>query len=180
MKRFLLLMTAGLFGAPLQGQALPPLGLEFQVYPTGQISCIFLEKSLGEHYGLHLRVGYNRVRHRDLGVHEDERGGGFGFSVGAARWLKPGFEGWFFGVRNDWWFNELDWKDHIGTPEEVGGTTKVTVLQPTAWAGYQFRKGKLTFSPNLAFGVEVNVRTEGEPVGEGLILLAGLRVGLGG
>jgi hypothetical protein len=33
------------------------------------------------------------------------------------------------------------------------------------------------FTPGIAFGVEINVKTEGEPVGEGAIILVGLMLG---
>jgi len=151
--------------------------VEFQAYPTGLIPGIRLEQAVKTHYAFHLRAGYNWVRHRDQGRHEDERGDGKGFSVGYKRYFRSGHEGFFIGARNDVWWNELDWKDRIGQPDEVSGHTKITVLQPTLEAGYVFLKSDWILSPTVAFGFEFNVKTEGEPVGEGAILLLGVQLG---
>ena len=70
------------------------------------------------------------------------------------------------GVRNDIWFNELEWKDNIDTPEFISGTSIIQVIQPTLEVGYlgEFENG-LIFTPTISFGFEVNIKTEGEPVG---------------
>ena len=161
----------------LQGQ-ITDLSFEFQAYPTGLIPGIQIERGFADKNTIHLRVGYQYIRHRDLGVHEDERGNGFGFTLGYKRYLKENFQGWFLGVRNDIWFNELDWKDNIDLPNEISGTSNITVVQPTAEAGYLFKLGENGFLvPTIAFGVEINVRTEGADVGEGAILLLGFEIG---
>jgi hypothetical protein len=36
---------------------------------------------------------------------------------------------------------------------------------------------KLIFAPSLAWGYEINIVTDGEPTGEGMILLAGINLG---
>jgi len=149
------------------------ISFEFQAIPGFRI-----EKGFQEKNAIHLRLGYNWIRHRDLGVHEDERGNGFGFTVGYKRYFKENYEGFFIGARSDFWFNELDWKDNIDLPTEISGTTNITVIQPTAEAGYLFLlNNNWIFAPNIAFGYEVNVKTEGAPVGEGAILLLGFKIG---
>ena len=154
------------------------LGMETQLYPTGIIPGVRIEYGFAEKNAVHLRLGVNIIRHQDLGVHEDERGSGYGFSLGYKRYLKPAFKGFFFGIKNDIWFNTLDWKDQIGDPLEQKGQSKVTVVQPTAEVGYLFHWSSNWFlAPNLAFGYEVNVKTEGEPIGEGAILLIGFTAG---
>lgn len=123
-------------------------------------------------------MGINLIRHQDFGVHEDERGSSFGFSLGYKRYLKPDFKGLFFGIKNGIWFNTLDWKDQIDTSEEQKGQTKVTVIQPTVEAGYLFYwSNHWFFASSLAFGYEVNVRTQGAEVGERAILLVGFTLG---
>lgn len=47
-------------------------------------------------------------------MYEDERGDGFGFMVGYKYYFKLGFECWFLGIKNDIWWNEVDWMDNIG------------------------------------------------------------------
>lgn len=154
------------------------LSFEFQAYPTGLIPGIQIEKGFGEKDALHLRLGYQYIRHGDFGVHEDERGDGYGFSLGYKHYLKENFTGWFWGLRNDLWWNTLDWKDNIGTSNEIGGTTEIVVVQPTAMAGYLFELGETGFfTPSIAFGFEVNVQTEGEETGQGAILLLGFEIG---
>ena len=152
---------------------------ELQAYPTGLIPGVRISFPLGTKSTFHLRGGYNIVRHEDQGVHEDERGGGGGFSLGLDRFLKTTDTGFFVGLRSDLWFNEIDWKDNIGTAEELRGTSRVTVLQPTAELGYlwSFDHGRLLLTPSIAFGYEINIKTEGAPTGEGAILLVGLRLG---
>lgn len=154
------------------------LDFEFQAYPTGLIPGIKLEKGFSNHHAVGLRFGYQIIRHRDLGVHDDERGNGYGFTLGYKYYFKEGFKGLSLGVRNDIWFNELDWRDDPLVGGSIMGTSKITVVQPTAEATYLIPFGESwIFSPSIAFGFEVNVKTEGEPVGEGAILLIGLNLG---
>ncbi len=156
------------------------LNFEFQAYPTGLIPGLRLEKGFADQHAVHLRLGYNWIRHRDLGVQDDERGDGYGFTLGYKYYFREAFQAWFLGARNDIWFNTLDWEDYDAGGNVVdSGTTKITVVQPTAEVGFTFvsGEGKWTFSPNLAFGYEVNVKTDGAEVGEGAILLLGIKIG---
>ena len=140
---------------------------------------IQIERGFAERNAIHLRLGYQFIRHADLGVHEDERGDGYGFTLGYKRYLKDGFRAWFWGVRNDVWFNTLDWKDNIGELNEAGGTSEIVVLQPTVEAGYLFElRESAFFTPTIAFGYEINVETQGADVGEGAILLIGFQLGI--
>lgn len=153
------------------------INFEFQAYPTGLIPGIRLEKGMSEKSALHLRVGYNWVNHRDLGVQDDEKGDGFGFTLGWKRYFKDINGGLFLGARSDIWFNSIDWTnvDDIGVPES--GTTDIIVVQPTLEGGYLFVKNKFVFAPTVGFGYEINVKTSGKDVGEGAILLIGINIG---
>ena len=71
------------------------VGLELQAYPTGLLSGIHLEKGFGQREAINLRIGHNFIRHRGLGVHEDERGGGFGFTLGYRHYFSPTFSKFF-------------------------------------------------------------------------------------
>ena len=76
------------------------------------------------------------------------------------------------GARTDLWFLDIDWSDAGGTRV---GMTEVTVLQPTARAGYAWLLSgdRLRLNATLALGAEINIQTRGEDVGEGVILLGG-------
>ena len=151
------------------------IGVEAQLYPTGFISGLQLNWPVGAHWAIQGRVGYNLVRHRDLGEQDDERGGGFGGTLGLHRYLGRQAR-WQVGVRTDVWFNRIDWKNKIEEPDEEKGETKVTVLQPTLDVSYAFPigEGLWQIRPKVSLGAEINVRTEGEEVGQGAILLIGV------
>ena len=152
------------------------IGLVFQQYPTGSIPGARLGLFLSEQHSIELRLGYNIVYHGDAGVHELEEGGGFGFSPGYQYHFNTSERGFFLGSRVDFWFNTVDWKDNIGMANEINGTTKIMVVQPTLIAGHRIPLGQqLNLTPTLAFGVEINTMQEGADVGQGAILLAGIQ-----
>lgn len=169
-KTCFILMLLGL-GVCLKAQSnFVDVGIEFQAYPTGILPGVKVGLGIGDHSALHLRVGANIFDHRDLGVQEMEEGNGFGFTLGYQYYFGEDHKKLFLGIRNDFWWNTVDW-------ETAGqqGTTEITVIQPTLIGGYAIAlaNDKLIFEPTLGFGYEVNVKTEGEPTGEGAIGLAG-------
>ena len=176
---FLTLCAPSLQGQSDGADAYKALGVEIQAYPTGFLYGLRFDATLGAKSSGNIRLGYNMARHRDLGVHEDERGGGWGGTLGYRYHLTSTKEKWFGGIRADVWFNKMDWKDNIGTADEVSGSTDIVVLQPTLEAGYTFLLGNAGWyvSPALAFGFEVNVVSDGEDVGQGAILLLGFSLG---
>ncbi|MEZ4918910.1 MAG: hypothetical protein R2792_07345 [Saprospiraceae bacterium] len=155
------------------------LGLEVQGYPTGMISAVQLEYVTAKCHAFHMRAGYNMVRHRDQGVSDDERGGGPGFSLGYRHVYGPKSNQWHLGVRNDLWFNKINWEDLHADGVLHSGTTRIVVLQPTVEAACRLPipGTEFYYSPSIAFGFEVNVVTNGKEVGQGPILLLGLTVG---
>jgi len=152
------------------------LGAEFQAYPTGIIPGISADIQLAEKSYAHIRLAANIFDHRDLGEQMDEEGSGWGFSLGFRRFWNAEHRGWRLGVKTDVWFNSVDWMDMDSNGDPTSGTTDITVLQPTAELSYVFNKSGLVFAPMIAFGLEWNVRTEGEPTGEGPIILAGFQI----
>ncbi len=147
------------------------LGIEIQQYPTGFLFGARGEYGFKSHQSLDFRVGYNLVDHRDLGKHANEEGGGIGFTLGYRYYFQPQSTRFFLGARTDLWFNKIDWQDS----PSISGTTNIVVLQPTAIAGYLFLiNEKWSITPTLAFGWEINIVENGEPVGQGSILLWGL------
>ncbi len=174
----ILMLNLICFAAKAQTEQVFDVSMEIQAYPTGIIPGLRLEKGFAEKHAVHLRLGYNWVRHRDLGEHDDERGDGYGFTLGYKYYFGSDFQRFFLGARNDIWWNTIDWKDNIDTPMEVSGQTDITVVQPTLEAGYLFAFGEnWLFTPAIGFGYEVNVKTEGQPTGEGAILLLGISLG---
>jgi hypothetical protein len=171
------LATLGvLYSVEAQENDFTDLGLELQVYPTGIIPGVRLAHSWNHADEVHLRLGYQFINHRDLGVQAEEKGTGFGFTLGYRRYLNRSGSGWSMGFRNDLWWNTIDWNSGKGTIPYASGTTEILVVQPTLEVAYTFlpEDGNWTAAPSIAFGYEVNVVTNGEPTGEGAILLVGI------
>ncbi|MDX1409994.1 MAG: hypothetical protein R3330_17715 [Saprospiraceae bacterium] len=170
-------LAALVAGQALHAQPRLTVGPALQIYPTGVIPSVFTHVHLDEHSAITVRLGYNMVDHGDAGVHDDEQGGGFGFTVGYQRRITSR---WFGEVRSDLWFNELDWEDRNGDIVVAAGTTQVTVVQPTLKAGYRIpaSEGRIEIIPSLAAGIEINVHTDGAAVGQGAIVLLGLALGI--
>lgn len=149
------------------------IGIEFQVYPTGILPGVKAAFGISPHSSIHVRAGLNIFDHRDLGVQEMEEGDGYGFTLGYQYYFGENHDEWFLGIRNDFWWNTVDWETQGQT-----GVTDIFVIQPTAIGGYTFElaNGKLIFEPALGLGFEINVQTEGEPTGEGAIGLLGINL----
>lgn len=150
-----------------------------QIYPAGFISTLSAQKSIGPQSLIGVRIGHNLLRHGNLGMQDNERGYGFGFSLDYTHYLKKShISKWYATLKNDIWFNSVDWKNNLGQPSETSGNTDIIVVQPTLEIGYSFINNKNFFiRPNLAFGIEINVDTQGEDVGEGMIGLLGVSLG---
>jgi len=151
------------------------LAFEFQAYRTGIIPGFTYERFFSNQDAWHVRLGFQVIRHEDFGEHDDERGNGFGGTVGYRRYWPNGLS---VGGRVDLWSNELDWTDNIGEDDERSGETDILVLQPvveTTWRRYIAAKWFL--QPSAAIGAEINIRTQGEDTGEGFIFLVALSIG---
>lgn len=179
MKKFALICLSLFFVHLAFAQNSWDLGLEFQAYPTGILPGVRIEKNFGQRHAAHLRLGANIFDHRHLGKHHTEVGNGFGFTMGYKRYFAENHERFFIGLRNDVWFNEVKWeKDKLPKPPiQMTGLTKITVIQPTLEGGFTFVKNQFFLAPTFAFGFEINVKTDGEPTGEGAILLLGVGAG---
>ena len=161
------------------------LGGELQIYPAGVIPSIRFDLSLNEHLNLISRVGYNQSNRHDWGKHDSEKGGGFGGGIGFETLKVFGSEFSLFG-RTDFWWMDLDWEN-----EEIrqfslegrstiirpysSGSTQITVFQPTVGLNYQVPTLRV-LSFGISFGYEINIRTSGDPVGEGGIILVGVQL----
>jgi len=171
------LLTTLLLFISLQVHSQTDIALELQIYPTGYIPGLSIDQHIGDKHVVYLRAAYNIFNHRDLGVQLNEEGIGHGFSLGYKRYLNNTQQGLRFGIKNDIWWNEVDWAGYNGAGSPVFGITNITVIQPTVEVDYVWDFGNILIAPSVAFGVEWNVKTEGEPTGEGPILLVGFQLG---
>jgi hypothetical protein len=145
-------------------------GLELQAYPAGLIAVGHYRFALSDKSAFGLHVGANLTDRQDFGEHDNESGSGYGAGVSYRRALSDDGNGWFVGGRLDVWLLEIDWQD-AREGLVARGETDVTVLQPSAQIGYRWPSG---FDLSLGLGVEINLETDGEEVGEGAIGLLGV------
>ena len=148
-------------------------GLELQGYPAGVIVAGRASLAISATDAIILYLGYNATDRGDFGEHDDEEGGGAGLGAAVRHSFGAAGGGWHIGARADLWFLDIDWRDG-GGPRV--GMTEVTVLQPTARAGYAWllSGGRLRLDATAALGAEINIQTRGEDVGEGVIVLGGI------
>ena len=169
MNRWVSVLLASFLAIPSAAQQVGP---SLEVYPAGAIITARYTLDTADSSRVHLHAGMNATDRRDWGEHAEERGAGFGFGVAGHRYMRPMREGPWYGIRADIWFMTIDWRD-IGR----AGESKVTVLQPTARAGWTLSAGRVDIDFSAGIGAEVNIRTQGESVGQGVILLGGIAVG---
>jgi len=174
--RFLFTTIVIIFALTITAQSQTDISLEAQIYPTGFIPGITIDKHIGTRDVFYLRVGFNFFNHRDLGVQLNEEGKGYGFSLGYKRYLNQNQTGFRYGLKTDLWLNKVNWAN-INSFGPVNGETRITVIQPTGEVSYVWNFENIFFAPSLAFGFEWNVKTKGEPTGEGAILLVGAQIG---
>ena len=168
--------TLALASLPLVAACHAPAGLlgehdlafEAQAYPAGLQTTVTGLWDLGDTDVLTVRAGWNETDRRDWGEHDDETGGGPGIGAGWRRYESPARTGWMYGAYLDVWDLDIDW-DEGGT----AGKTEVLVVQPTLQGGYRWDLGAWHLDLTAGLGVEVNVDTDGEDVGEGAIALIG-------
>ena len=148
------------------------VGVTVQAYPAGVILAVRASLPIRARSTLTAHAAHNFTDRRDFGEHDNEEGGGPGFGLAFQRYLGTRYEGVHLGVRADLWFLKIDWQDDA--PRRFG-TTDIVVFQPTAQAGYTrtVANGSLVLEATVALGVEINIDTQGETVGEGAILLGG-------
>lgn len=150
-------------------------GVEAEVYPAGVVLAARGEKQISDRAVVSARVGYNFTERGDFGDHDDESGGGPGIGFSYRRWMGEGFQGWFWGARADLWWLEVDWEDDLAGGGKRKGTSDIIVFQPAGQGGYSWiLAGGARLDLSGSLGVEINVDTDGEDVGEGAILLFGL------
>jgi len=151
-----------------------PYGPEAQLYPAGAIVGVHVRRWITQDEMLLLRAAWNFTERQDFGEHDDETGDGPGMGLGYRRYMNPDGEGWVFGGQLDAWDLSISWEDaEFGGPVERG-SSELLVVQPSAVVGWSWLgEGGDRFEITASLGMEINVETEGEEVGEGSILLVG-------
>lgn len=149
------------------------VGLEVQWYPAGWMVGPVASFSLAHKHSINIRIAANIADRHDWGKNDDEKGTGYGGSLGYRFLFTPGKNSFFVGARVDLWRMKIDWKDKINAAPATSGQTKITIFQPTAEAGYNVmsKTKKWNFVFSAAAGQEINIRTTGKEVGEGGIFL---------
>lgn len=162
------------------GDRTVPVSVEVQLYPSGQIvgAGITLFRINSVH-SLTVRGAYNFVDRGSAGVQDLEEGGGFGAGVEYSYRSGSFLKGTIWALRSDFWWLTIDWEDRIPLPGEPRfGSTDITVWQPTFQVSYDLLDDDPSWdlTPSVAIGYEKNIRTDGKEVGDGMILLGGLRL----
>lgn len=174
------------FIVPLMAQKpvttpLRQIGIEYLRYPAGHIPALRVAWGFSAHSQALALTGYNIARRQDFGKHDSEKGQGPGMALGYRYRLWPEKSGFYADARLDLWWLTIDWEDLRAGVLETGAT-RITIFQPTMGIGYDWMvpATPLSLSAGFHFGREINVKTEGEPVGEGgvslLVLSANYRL----
>lgn len=153
------------------------VGADVQWYPAGWIIAPSVGYFVAPKHVVSARVGVNLADRKDFsGLNDDEKGTGFGGSIGYRFVFTPKKNSFFLGARVDLWGMKIKWKDKIGTPQATNGTTKITIFEPTAEVGYwlKVKNSKLNLLFSGGGGAEINIKTNGKEVGEGGVWLLGV------
>ncbi len=151
------------------------VGMEVQWYPAGWIIGLVASYKLAPRHIVHVRTATNIANRHDFGKNDNEKGTGYGGSLGYRFIFTPDKNSFFIGARVDLWGMKIDWKNKTGTPLATAGQTKITIFQPTAELGYRIGSDskRLHFLFTAGGGTEINIKTKGKEVGEGGIWLLG-------
>lgn len=155
------------------------LGVEIQWYPAGFQCMATGTMSLSTRDIFESKIGYNLAHRQGFSKYNEvENGGGLGFTLGYRRYLSDDFKGFYVGGRIDLWWLTIDWEDDLETALPRKGTTKITVFQPTGEIGYMYQVPNYpwAFGVNVSAGWEINIKTKGDPVGQGAIGLLGIKM----
>ena len=148
-------------------------GGEFLGRPHGYSAALHIAYNFPVHHALNLRVGYNKINSNTDGKHAAEEGSGPGFSLGYRYYFPVRPRGFFLGIRADVLRLKIAWSQAL-----FEGTSKIWALQPTAEMGYMILINDLFFiTPFVSAGVQTNIKTEGQAVGDGFVPQFGLSTG---
>jgi hypothetical protein len=149
------------------------VGAEFQDYYRGNMTCLHLAYNFPIHSGIQFRVGYNKSNWKGAGLHDNEEGQGPVFSLGYRYYTLVRPHGFFFGAHLDFSRLTIDWREGA-----ITGTSKISALQPTIELGYMFLINDMVFiTPSVGTGIQTNLKTEGQKVGDGSVFTTGISAG---
>jgi hypothetical protein len=177
-KKIICLVTFSLFltvNATTQdfGYKTIDVGAEFLSSTKGHTATLHLAFNFPVHHAFLFRAGYNSSKWKATGKHDYEEGNGPGASLGYRYYFLVRPHGFFLGARADVWRLTINWQKPT-----VTGKSKIWALQPNAEMGYMFLINDMFFiSPTISAGVQTNIKTEGEEVGNGFIPQFGLSAG---
>lgn len=146
------------------------LGAEVQWYPAGWLLGPVFQYHHRPNHVFFAKLGINLAdRHDWSGLNDDERGIGFGGSLGYRCFLRKDKSTPFIGTRGELYNTNIHWKNDIGKTTETSGTTKIIVYQPSFEVGYWFKpqNSKWSYTLSAGAGIEINILTRGRQVGEG-------------
>ena len=153
------------------------IGTELQWYPAGWITGIVGNYFITPKHIINVRAAVNIAnRHNWSGLNDDERGTGYGASIGYRYKLHADKSSIFIGTRGDLFRTKINWRNKINTPQETSGSTIIIVYQPSLETGYWFlsKNKKWSFVAAGGIGQEINIKTKGRAVGQGgMWLLSG-------
>lgn len=155
------------------------IGADVKWYPAGWIVGPSVAYAAAPKHILNAGIAVNLADRKDFsGLNDDEKGTGFGGNIGYRFLFNPTKSSFFLGARVDLWGMKINWKDKVGTPQAINGTTNITIFQPTAEIGYwlKLKDNKWNFLFSGGGGAEVNIKTKGKEVGQGGIWLLGVTV----
>ncbi|HJS53161.1 MAG TPA: DUF3575 domain-containing protein [Chitinophagaceae bacterium] len=155
------------------GYTTTDIGGQFQWYPSGTITSLHVAFNARMHHSVLVQLGYNKANREDRGEKENETGSGWGGAIGYRYYFKPFPHKFFIGAKADIWRMNFDWTEAAAT-----GESKTWTLQPTFDIGYTFFINDQAFiTPYISNGVTINLKTDGENVGQGFITLIGISAG---
>jgi len=155
------------------GYTTTDIGAQFQWYPTGTITGLHLAFNSRIHHSVLLQLSYNKANREDDGEKDNEKGSGWGGAIGYRYYFKPFPHKFFIGAKADIYRMKIDWVQGI-----LSGESRTWTLHPIFEIGYTFIINDQAFiTPSISSGAQINLKTEGEKVGQGFITLIGISAG---
>lgn len=155
------------------GYTTTDIGADYQLYPSGAMSSLHVAFNSRFHHAVFGNIGYNKLNRNDDGEKDSEKGSGWGGTIGYRYYFRPHPHKFFIGVKTNVWRMNIDWVQGAQT-----GKTTTWTLQPAFEIGYTFIINDQAFiTPAISNGVGINIKTEGDKVGQGFITLIGISAG---
>jgi hypothetical protein len=148
------------------------IGFGLQFYPAGIITTVNAEIFLEEKSSLFFRSGGNFIDRKDFSTYnENEKGIGFGSTIGYRTYFNIKKGSLVYGLYTDFWSLWINWKNNTNDVNQTQGKTYILVLQPWAEAGYFFniKQSRVDLGISTGFGREINIVTKGKQVEQGWI-----------